>query len=153
MHCDLQGFNWTRVLGFLNFSAQLLGLQAVEHDEHELTRLGLIQHHVSVNSARQREREGSEHKVITYIEYRAVSGVFQTIEPPPPLHPASVSSPRTKGGGHTRKSIFRKTPNIGLASYSIIPLRFRECNGSKRMHFGLYTVVLFLNNLWGLGTE
>jgi hypothetical protein len=32
-------------------------------------------------------------------EYRAVSGVFQTINPPPPLHPASVSSPRTKGGG------------------------------------------------------
>jgi hypothetical protein len=38
LHCDLQGFNLTRVLGFLKFSAQLLGLQAVEHDEHELTR-------------------------------------------------------------------------------------------------------------------
>jgi hypothetical protein len=37
------------------------------------------------------------HKVLTYIEYRAVSGVFQTIDPPPPLHPASVSSLRTKG--------------------------------------------------------
>jgi hypothetical protein len=36
------------------------------------------------------------------IEYRAVSGVFQTIDTPPPLHPASVSSPRTNGGGvHT----------------------------------------------------
>jgi hypothetical protein len=53
-----------------------------------------------------------------------------TIDPPPPLHPASVSSPRTKGGElHTRRavrgggSIFRKTPDILLASYSIIPLR------------------------------
>jgi len=30
--------------------------------------------------------------------YRAVSGVFQNIDPQPLLHPASVSSPRTKGG-------------------------------------------------------
>ncbi len=38
------------------------------------------------------------HKVLTYVEYRAVPGVFQNIDPPyPPLHPASVSSPRTKG--------------------------------------------------------
>jgi hypothetical protein len=36
------------------------------------------------------------HKVITYIEYRAVSGVFRTIDSPPPLHPASVSSPAPK---------------------------------------------------------
>ncbi len=41
----------------------------------------------------------SAHKVLPYIEYRAVSGVFRTIDHPPPLHPASVSSPRTKGGG------------------------------------------------------
>ncbi len=27
--------------------------------------------------------------------------VFQNIDPPPPLHPASVSSSRTKGGGYT----------------------------------------------------
>ncbi len=62
-----------------------------------------------------------------------MSGVFRTIDPPPPLHPASVSWPRTKGGrggGYTLagrwgggRSIFRKTPGIGLASYSIIPLR------------------------------
>ncbi len=75
--------------------------------------------------------KSSSHKVLT--EYRAVSGVFRTIDPPPPLHPASVSSPRPKGVGvHTRRavrgwgggSIFRKTPDIGLASYIIIPLRF-----------------------------
>jgi hypothetical protein len=71
------------------------------------------------------------HKELTYIEYRAVSGVCRTIDPPPPLPLASVSSPRTKGGVlYTRRavrgwgSIFRKTPHVGLASYSIIPLRF-----------------------------
>ncbi len=75
------------------------------------------------------------HKVLTYIEYRAVSGVFRTIDPPPPLHSAIVSSPAPKAGGggggvHTRRavkelggSIFRKTPGIGFASFSIIPLR------------------------------
>ena len=30
-----------------------------------------------------------------------MSVVFQNIDPHPPLHPASVSSPRTKGGGYT----------------------------------------------------
>ncbi len=59
-------------LEYLDFSAQLLGLQAVEHDEHELTRLGLIQHHVSVNSARQRERGVRAQS--TYI-YRVQSSV------------------------------------------------------------------------------
>ena len=73
------------------------------------------------------------HKVLTYIlyiEYRAVSGVFRTIDPPPPLHPASVSSreggpPPKAGRGYTLVGrwgggglIFRKTPDIGLASYS-----------------------------------
>jgi hypothetical protein len=81
---------------------------------------------------------------LTYVEYRAVSGVFQNIDPPPPLHPASVSSPCSKGWGYTDSpggegvggsifgrrqawgggAIFWKTPDIGLASYSIIPLRF-----------------------------
>ncbi len=42
--------------------------------------------------------DGDLHKVLTYAEYRAVSGVFQTTDLPPPLHPAGVSSPRTKGG-------------------------------------------------------
>jgi hypothetical protein len=44
---------------------------------------------------------GTFHKVLTYLEYRAVSDVFQNIDPHPPLQPASVSSPRTKGGGYT----------------------------------------------------
>ncbi len=60
-----------------------------------------------------------------------MSGVFRTIDPPPTLHPASVSSPHTKGGGYilaglwgVGRSTFWKTPDIGLASYSIISLRF-----------------------------
>jgi hypothetical protein len=32
-------------------------------------------------------------KVLTNIEYRAVSGVFQNIDPPTPLHAASVYPP------------------------------------------------------------
>ncbi len=49
---------------------------------------------------------GAVHKLLTYIEYRAVCGVFRTIDPPPPLHPARVSSPRTKSGGvHTPRAV------------------------------------------------
>jgi hypothetical protein len=77
--------------------------------------------------------EGPGHKS-TYIN-RDQSSVFRTIDPQPPPHPASVSSPCTKGVGvHTRRavrgwgSIFRKTPDIGLASYSIIPLRVSTCH-------------------------
>jgi hypothetical protein len=73
----------------------------------------------------------------TYVEYRAVSGVFQNIDHPPPLPRASVSFPHTKGRGvHTRRavrggrSIFWKTPDIGLAFYSIIPLRIKRLAGS-----------------------
>ena len=61
------------------------------------------------------------HKVLTHVEHRAVSGVFHTIDPPPPLQPASVSSlahlPGCEGGGG---SIFWRTPDKGLVSYSII---------------------------------
>jgi hypothetical protein len=67
---------------------------------------------------------GCTHKVLTYVEYRAVSGVFQNIDPPPPSpHSECVLPPAPKAGGHTRRavrgwwSIFWKTPDIGLASY------------------------------------
>ncbi len=42
-------------------------------------------------------------KVLTYVEYRAVSGVFQNIDPQPPLHLASVSSPPHQR--HTRRLV------------------------------------------------
>ncbi len=60
---------------------------------------------------------GEGHKLLTYIEYRAVSGVFRTIDPPPPLHLASVSSPRTKGRGvHTRQAVRGWGVNISEAA-------------------------------------
>ncbi len=44
--------------------------------------------------------DSGEHKVLIYVEYRAGSDVFQNIDPHPPLLLASVSSPRTIGGGY-----------------------------------------------------
>ncbi len=61
-----------------------------------------------------------------------MSGVFRTIDLPLPLPLASVSSPphQRRGyklagrwGGGEGGSIVQKTPDIGLAFYSIIPLR------------------------------
>ncbi len=43
---------------------------------------------------------GGSHTVLTY--NRVQSSVWHLPNPHPPLHPASVSSPRIKGGGHTR---------------------------------------------------
>ncbi len=81
-----------------------------------------------------------QHKVLTYIEYRAVSGVFRTFDPPPPSPPSECVLPplQRRGGLHSPgggegggRSIFRKTPDIGLASsmqynpstlYSVQPL-------------------------------
>ncbi len=69
------------------------------------------------------------HKVLTHVEYRAVSGVFQNIDPPPPLREC-VLPPHQRRGLHSRRavrgwgSIFWKTPDIGLASYSTISPRY-----------------------------
>ncbi len=44
------------------------------------------------------------HKVLTSAEYRAVSGVFQNIDPPPPSPPSECTPPAPKavgGGGYT----------------------------------------------------
>ncbi len=70
---------------------------------------------------------GADHKVLSYIEYRAVSGVFRTLTPHPLSTQRVCFPPAPKAGGYTlaRRLIFRKTPDIGLASYSIIPLRGR----------------------------
>ncbi len=45
--------------------------------------------------------EGLGHRVLTYVEYRTVSGVFQNNDPHPPFYPASVYSPAPKAGGYT----------------------------------------------------
>ncbi len=69
----------------------------------------------------------------TYVEDRAVSCVFQNIDPQSPSPPSEcvlLPHPR-RGGVHTHRgrwggggSIFgRRQSDIGLASYSIIPLR------------------------------
>jgi hypothetical protein len=75
------------------------------------------------------------HKVLTYIEYSAVSGVFRTIDPHP-LSPQRVCPPPAPkaGGGHTRRAVRgwgvnmyfgrRQTLDWPLTDYSIIPLRF-----------------------------
>ncbi len=53
-----------------------------------------------------------------------MSGVFRTIDPPPhPLSTQRVCPPPAPKGVRGRGSLFRKTPDTGLASYSIIPLR------------------------------
>jgi hypothetical protein len=49
------------------------------------------------------------HKVLTHIEYRAVSGVFRTIDPPTPLNPASVS-PGGEGVGGGGQYFGRRQP-------------------------------------------
>ncbi len=89
------------------------------------------------------------HKVITYIEYKALSGVFRTFDPPPPLHPVSVSSPRTKGGAYTLAgrwggggSIVRKTPDIGLVSLQYNPSTTLPNHAVYELGF---TWILFLN--------
>jgi hypothetical protein len=47
------------------------------------------------------------HKVvITYVEYRAVSDVFQNIDPPPPSPPSEcVLPPNQRRGVHTRRTV------------------------------------------------
>jgi hypothetical protein len=39
------------------------------------------------------------HKVLTYVEYRAVSGVFQNLDPPPPSPPSECVLPPHQRGG------------------------------------------------------
>jgi hypothetical protein len=71
-----------------------------------------------------------------------VSGVFQNIDPPPPSPPSECVLPqhqrRGRGDNHSPGgeggggSIFWKTPDIGLASYSIIFLRVGVCSSTER---------------------
>ncbi len=80
-------------------------------------------------------RQNSDsHKVLTYVEYRAVSASSKILTPhppPPPLSTQRVCPPPAPKAGGTHStggvegggSIFWKTPDIGLASYTIISLR------------------------------
>ncbi len=67
------------------------------------------------------------HKELTYVEYRAVSGVFQNDDPHPLLHPSSLSSPAPNAGGAGRwggwgvNILEDARHSIGL--YTIISLR------------------------------
>jgi hypothetical protein len=48
----------------------------------------------------------TDHKVLTYVEYRAVSGVFQNIDSPPPSPPSEcVLPPHQRRGVHTRRAV------------------------------------------------
>ncbi len=88
-------------------------------------------------------------KVLTYIEYRAVSGVFRTIDPPPPPPPTQrVCPPPARGGGYTLGGRWggagggvniSEDSRLGLASYSKIPLRYR----SSRAYSFLLPVVKY----------
>ncbi len=68
---------------------------------------------------------GLGHKVLTCIEYRAVSGV----DTPHPFSPQRVCPPPPPSTKHTRRAVrgwgvnISEMPDIGWASYSIIPLR------------------------------
>jgi hypothetical protein len=58
---------------------------------------------------------GPWHKVLTYVEYRAVSGVFQNIDPPPPFHPTHLP-----GGEEWGVNILEDARHgIGLLQYNL----------------------------------
>ncbi len=60
-------------------------------------------------------------QVLTYVEYKAVSGVFQNIDPPP-FQPASVSYPRTlagRWGGWGVNILEDARHRIGLLQYNL----------------------------------
>jgi hypothetical protein len=73
-----------------------------------------------------------KHKVLTYKEYRAVSGVFRTIDLPTPSPPSECVLRRTKGGAiHTRRAVRGWGVNIledarhWIGSYSVISVRMK----------------------------
>ncbi len=54
--------------------------------------------------------EGTDHKELTYVEYRAVSDVLQNIEPPP-WAPTPLP-PHQRRGVHTRRGVRGMGVNI-----------------------------------------
>ena len=84
-----------------------------------------------------------------------MSGFFRNIDPPPPHRPANVYPPpfvrredqdTLAGWRGCGGSIVRKTPDIGLASYSIIPLRSTPSNVNY-MFEGKYCTYTVLNDI------
>ncbi len=63
-----------------------------------------------------------------------MSGVFRTIDPPPPLHPASVASPAQKAGGgvHTRRAVRGRGTNISEDARHWIGLQYNP--STVQMH-------------------
>jgi hypothetical protein len=111
-------------------TSRLPNVQITKHKSSLYISINLQQRYTQI-AKRKKHRYALYHKVLTYVEYRAVSGVFQNIDPPPPSPPSEcVLPPAPKAGGtpslgpvrEVGGSIFWKTPDIGLASYSIISL-------------------------------
>jgi hypothetical protein len=86
--------------------------------------------------------ERVHHEVLTYIEYRAVSGVFRTIHHPPPLHPASVSSSRVVRGWGVNISedarhwigLLQHNPSTGCTNHAICTVRIMCLWRMKRLY-------------------
>jgi len=95
------------------------------------------------------------YKVLTYEEYRAVSGVFQNIDPPTPLHPANMSLPRTKGGGvhHTRREVREWEVNILEDARHWIGLLQYNLSAIQSIELGLPTSMAFFFPLDHRGCE
>jgi hypothetical protein len=53
-----------------------------------------------------------DHKVLTYVEYRAVSGVFQNIDPFSTQRVCPPPTPMAGGGVHTRRPVMGWGVNI-----------------------------------------
>ncbi len=60
------------------------------------------------------------HKVLSYVEYRAVSGVFENIDPPPPSPPSEcVLPPHQRRGEHYLTIKFKRKTNFYRETLSL----------------------------------
>ncbi len=94
---------------------------------------------------------GQSHKVHTYIRRVQSCGwrLSEYIDPPPPLHPASVSSPRTKGGGvHTRWAVWGEGPEVNILDDASHRIGLLQSNLSTVEAFRLGTARKFGQNIW-----
>ncbi len=105
----------------------------------------------------ERGRDRERHKILTYLEYRAVSGVFRTIDPPSPSPPSEcVLTPhqrrgytlagRWRGGGVNISEDARHW--IGLLHYN--PSRERGVWTSKEIYWSQFSLSDISGNLSSL---